>query len=228
MWVLVASDRAFDTPCLWRVFQISCWNRLMVRASATNSWSRERRAQAIHPARSSSPRRPLVAKTARSCSLSRYARYSAELVVLILARLSCWSSVRSAGFLTTAQRALRSLLPACSRVRRRTWSRAFVPHITTWNGSRQIAACGAFCRTTAWIHSAPSAETCVSRAHLVVPSASKNNVKVSLVAALVGPHEATGVMVDHTREESVSLPVGNFVDPDAGKPVELIGFPGQV
>src|SRR5665811_596291 len=77
MWVLVASDRAFDTPCLWRVFQISCWNRLMVRASATNSWSRERRAQAIHPVRSSSPRRPLVAKTARSCSLSRYARYSA-------------------------------------------------------------------------------------------------------------------------------------------------------
>src|SRR5664279_5211309 len=168
MWVLVASDRAFDTPCLWRVFQISCWNRLMVRASATNSWSRERRAQAIHPARSSSPRRPLVAKT--------------------------------------AQRALRSLLPACSRVRRRTWSRAFVPHITTWNGSRQIAACGAFCRTTEWIHSAPSAETCVSRADLVVPSASKNNVKVVLVAALVGPHEATGVMVDHTREESVSLP----------------------
>jgi len=29
------------------------------------------------------------------------------------------------------------------------------------------------------------------------------------VAALVGPHEATGVMVDHTREVSVSLPVGN-------------------
>ena len=27
-----------------------------------------------------------------------------------------------------------------------------------------------------------------------------------LVAALVRPHEATGVMVDHTREESVSLP----------------------
>src|SRR5664280_1326604 len=58
MWVLVASDRAFDTPCLWRVFQISCWNRLIVRASATNSWSRERRAQAIQPARSCSPRRP--------------------------------------------------------------------------------------------------------------------------------------------------------------------------
>src|SRR5664280_2278874 len=55
MWVLVASDRAFDTPCLWRVFQISCWNRLIVRASATNSWSRERRAQAIQPARSCSP-----------------------------------------------------------------------------------------------------------------------------------------------------------------------------
>ena len=57
-----------------------------------------------------------------------------ELVVLILARLSCWSSVRSAGFFTTAQRALRSRSPACSRVRRRTRSRAFVPHITTWNG----------------------------------------------------------------------------------------------
>ena len=55
MWVLVASDRALDTPCLWRVFQISCWNRLMVRASATNSWSRERRAQAIQPPRSCSP-----------------------------------------------------------------------------------------------------------------------------------------------------------------------------
>ena len=53
--MLVASDRAFNTPCLWRVFQISCWNRLIVLASATNSWSRERRAQAIHPARSSSP-----------------------------------------------------------------------------------------------------------------------------------------------------------------------------
>src|SRR5664280_9987 len=178
---LVASDRAFDTPFLWRVFQINCWNRLMVRASATNSWSRERRAQAIHPVRSSSPRRPLVAKTARSCSLSRYARYSAELVVLILARLSCWSSVRSAGLFTTAQRALRSRSPACSRVRRRTRSRAFVPHITTWNGSRQIAACGAFSRTTEWIHSAPSAETCVSRADLVVPRASKNNVRVSLL-----------------------------------------------
>src|SRR5664279_647031 len=181
MWVLVASDRAFDTPCLWMVFQINCWNRLIVRASLTNSGSRERRAQAIQPARSCSPRRPLVANTARSCSLSRYARYSAELVVLILARLSCWSSVRSPGFLTTAQRALRSLLPACSRVRRRTLSSALVHHITTWNGSRQIAACGALSRTTAWIHSAPSAETCVSRADLVVPRASKNNVRVSLL-----------------------------------------------
>jgi len=30
-------------------------------------------------------------------------------------------------------------------------------------------------------------------------------------AALVGPHEATGVMVDHTREVSVSLPVVMWV-----------------
>ena len=46
MWVLVASDLAFDKPCL-RVFQISCWKCLIVRASLTNSGSRERRAQVL-------------------------------------------------------------------------------------------------------------------------------------------------------------------------------------
>src|SRR5664280_2378324 len=147
------SSAAFGGEHGPEVFQISCWSRLMVRASATNSWSRERRAQAIQPARSCSPLRPLVANTARSCSLSRWARYRAVFVVLIVARLCRWSAVRSSGFFTTAQRALRSRSPACSRVRRRTLSSALVAHITTWNGSRQIAACGAFSRTTAWIHS---------------------------------------------------------------------------
>ena len=45
-WVLVASVLALAIPCL-SVFQIGCWNRWMVRASLTNSPSRERRAQEI-------------------------------------------------------------------------------------------------------------------------------------------------------------------------------------
>src|SRR5664279_3031256 len=98
MCVLVASDNALDRLCR-RVFQISCWNRWMVLARVTNSASRDRRAQEIHPASSTFPRCPFTANTARSCSLSRYARYSAVLVRLIRARLSCCSSVRSGGFL---------------------------------------------------------------------------------------------------------------------------------
>src|SRR5665811_2594530 len=49
-----------------------------------------------------------------------------------------------------------------------------------------------------------------------------------LVAAFVRPHEPTGVVVDHAGEVSVSFPVGDFVDPDAGEAVELIGFTGEV
>src|SRR5664280_869141 len=229
MWVLVASDRAFDTPCLWRVFQINCWNRLMVRASATNSWSRERRAQAIHPARSSSPRRPLVAKTARSCSLSRYARYSAELVVLILARLSCWSSVRSGSWVFDDgpagvavpvaglfQGAAADLVQGlCSphhdmeRIEANRRLRCLLPH----DRVDPLRAIGRDMR---------------QQSRSGRPEGVEEQCQGVLVAALVGPHEATGVMVDHTREESVSLPVGNFVDPDAGKPIELFGFPGEV
>ena len=39
----MASVLALHIPCV-RVFQISCWDRWMVRASLTNSPSRERRA----------------------------------------------------------------------------------------------------------------------------------------------------------------------------------------
>ena len=40
------------------MLKISCWNRLIVAASATNPGSCERRAQASHPASSSRPRTP--------------------------------------------------------------------------------------------------------------------------------------------------------------------------
>lgn len=63
----------------------------------------------------------------------------------------------------------------------RTLSRAFIAHCTTWNGSRQGTAFGALSATTVWIHSAPSALTCVSSAAWSGPSFGKNISKVSLL-----------------------------------------------
>src|SRR5664279_4375838 len=98
MCVLVASDSALDRWCR-RVFQISCWNRWMVRARVTNSGSRDRRAQEIHPASSTFPRWPFTANTALYRAYLLKEQLRAVLVRLIRARLPRCSGVRADGFL---------------------------------------------------------------------------------------------------------------------------------
>jgi len=66
-------------------------------------------------------------------------------------------------------------------------------------GSRQSTACGACSLTTAWIHSAPSADTCVNTADLELTEVLEELAQGVLVPALVSPHQPTGVMVRRIR-----------------------------
>src|SRR5664279_1236714 len=63
---------------------------------------------------------------------------------------------------------------------RRTSSNALVAHCTTWKASRQIRACGARSFTALWIHSAPSADTCVNAFDRSGPRSSKKRSSVSV------------------------------------------------
>ena len=110
------------------------------------------------------------------------------MVFAIPARVVSCRPVRSSAFFTNAHReplnavaawrspAERSWFQVC----RRTSSNAFVAQATMWKGSRQSAAFGARALTTEWIHSAPSAVTCVNWEDLSSPSRSKNPLRVSL------------------------------------------------
>ena len=86
-----------------------------------------------------------------------------------------------------------------------------------------MTASGAWFRTAAWTHFAPSADTCVTSFAPSGPEGVEKGVDGGGVTTRGSPKESAGVVTGHRRQVAVPSAMGDLVDADTGDTVEAVG-----